>query len=166
MGRVIASKLAADGLDVAVAYVGSKDPDGHGPQTYGIPALGRAATYAVTWAGHIGPVHANGSLGDVMPSDKATRAGAPKRSSQGTRRQLDKHETEHATSRGMPLPALPRVNVAMPGGLAGNVIWLGGLATVAALGVVDWPVVALVAAGTWVAEQHIRQYQRSLPART
>jgi len=41
--------------------------------------------------------------------------------------------------------------------MAGNVLWWGGLATVAALGVVDWPVAALVAAGTWVAEQHARQ---------
>ncbi|HVB45049.1 MAG TPA: hypothetical protein VNF47_20430 [Streptosporangiaceae bacterium] len=45
----------------------------------------------------------------------------------------------------------------MPGGTAGNVLWWGGLATVAAFGVVDWPVVALVAAGTWVAEQHAKQ---------
>jgi hypothetical protein len=59
------------------------------------------------------------------------------------------------------MPTLHLPNVAMPGGLAGNVIWLGGLATVAAFGVVDWPVVALVAAGTWVAEQHIKQSQRS-----
>jgi hypothetical protein len=45
----------------------------------------------------------------------------------------------------------------MPSGAAGNVIWWGGLAAVAALGVVDWPVAAIVAAGTWVAEQQSRQ---------
>ncbi|HXW87676.1 MAG TPA: hypothetical protein VEJ42_05405 [Streptosporangiaceae bacterium] len=45
----------------------------------------------------------------------------------------------------------------MPSGTAGNVIWWGGLAAVAALGVVDWPVAAIVAAGTWVAEQQSRQ---------
>ena len=45
----------------------------------------------------------------------------------------------------------------MPQGRAGQVVWWGGLATVAALGIVDWPVAALVAAGTWVAEQHSRQ---------
>lgn len=50
----------------------------------------------------------------------------------------------------------------MPGGTAGRALWWGGLATVAAFGVVDWPVAALVAAGTWVAEQQARQ---SGPAR-
>jgi hypothetical protein len=45
----------------------------------------------------------------------------------------------------------------MPSGAAGNVIWWGGLAAVAALGVVDWPVAAIVAAGTWVAEQQSKQ---------
>lgn len=49
----------------------------------------------------------------------------------------------------------------MPGGVTGNVIWWGGLAAVAAFGVVDWPVAALVAAGSWVAEQHSRQAQQS-----
>ena len=96
-----------------------------------------------------------------MPSDKTTRAGASMRSSKGGNGQLDKHRAEAASLRWVRLPALHLPNVAMPGGLAGNVIWLGGLATVAAFGVVDWPVVALVAAGTWVAEQHIKQYQRS-----
>jgi len=55
----------------------------------------------------------------------------------------------------MPSVNVPRMHV--PGGTAGNVLWWGGLAAVAALGVVDWPVAALVAAGTWVAEQHARQ---------
>lgn len=95
-----------------------------------------------------------------MPSDKTTRASTPKRSTEGVNGQGDKHQAEHASRGWVPLPALPHPSVTMPGGLAGNVIWLGGLATVAALGVVDWPVVALVAAGTWVAEQHIRQSQR------
>lgn len=54
----------------------------------------------------------------------------------------------------VPVP-VPRIR--MPGGAAGNVIWWGGLAAVAALGVVDWPVAAIVAAGTWVAEQQSRQ---------
>lgn len=49
----------------------------------------------------------------------------------------------------------------LPGGTAGTVLWWGGLATVAALGIVDWPVAALVGAGTWVAEQHARQSQRA-----
>ena len=51
----------------------------------------------------------------------------------------------------------------MPSGTAGNVIWWGGLAAVAALGVVDWPVAAIVAAGTWVAEQQSRQAAEQQP---
>jgi len=56
-----------------------------------------------------------------------------------------------------PRPSLPMPRVRVPGGTAGNVLWWGGLAAVAAFGVVDWPVAALVAAGTWVAEQHAKQ---------
>lgn len=52
-------------------------------------------------------------------------------------------------------PALPWLR--MPQGRAGQVLWWGGLATVAAFGMVDWPVAALVGIGTWVAEQQARQ---------
>jgi hypothetical protein len=48
----------------------------------------------------------------------------------------------------------------MPQGTAGHLLWWGGLAAVAALGVVDWPVVALVGVGTWVAEQYAKPAQR------
>ncbi len=58
---------------------------------------------------------------------------------------------------------LPRVRV--PGGTAGNMLWWGGLAAVAAFGVVDWPVAALVAAGTWVAERHAGLADRARAAR-
>ncbi|HEX6931959.1 MAG TPA: hypothetical protein VF162_07445 [Streptosporangiaceae bacterium] len=60
---------------------------------------------------------------------------------------------------GLSLPSMLRPH--LPGGTAGTVLWWGGLATVAALGIVDWPVAALVGAGTWVAEQHARQSQRA-----
>lgn len=56
---------------------------------------------------------------------------------------------------------MPVPRIRMPSGTAGHVIWWGGLATVAAVGIVDWPVAALVAAGTWVAEQHSRQPARA-----
>ncbi len=65
---------------------------------------------------------------------------------------------------GMQLPLMPPVSlprVHMPGGTAGNVLWWGGLAAVAAFGVVDWPVAALVAAVPWVAEQHAKQAARA-----
>ena len=76
--------------------------------------------------------------------------------------------THAAWPGGFHLPALPAVpvphvrlpEVHMPAGTAGRVVWWGGLATVAAFGVVDWPVAALVAAGTWVAEQQVKQAAR------
>lgn len=54
----------------------------------------------------------------------------------------------------------------MPQGTAGRVVWWGGLATVAAFGIVDWPVAALVGAGVWVAEQRSRQHEQALQAGT
>lgn len=59
------------------------------------------------------------------------------------------------------LPRLPRVHVLrLPTGRAGRVLWWGGLAAVAAAGVVDWPVAALVAAGSWIGEQYAKSEQR------
>ncbi len=63
------------------------------------------------------------------------------------------------------VPAMPVPRIRIPGGTAGNMAWWGGLAAVAAFGVVDWPVAALVAAGTWVAEQHARQSDRARAGR-
>ena len=55
------------------------------------------------------------------------------------------------------LPGMPHVpGVHVPTGTAGRVLWWGGLATVAAFGVVDWPVAALIGAGSWVAEQYAK----------
>lgn len=51
---------------------------------------------------------------------------------------------------------------------SGRVLWWGGLATVAVLGIVDWPVAALVGVGTWVArrdaEQRVRESLRQAEA--
>ena len=38
-----------------------------------------------------------------------------------------------------------------------RVLWWGGLAAVAALGIVDWPVAVLVGAGSWVVERDVAQ---------
>src|SRR5512135_1990643 len=57
-------------------------------------------------------------------------------------------QEESAQHGGLHMPA-----VRIPSGTAGRVLWWGGLAAVAAFGVVDWPVAVLVAAGSWVAEQ-------------
>jgi len=55
----------------------------------------------------------------------------------------------------------------MPAGTAGNVVWWGGLAALAALEIVDWPVAVLLAAAAWVAEQHMKQPKQSTqPRRT
>jgi hypothetical protein len=61
---------------------------------------------------------------------------------------------------GLSMPSLSVPRIRLPAGRAGTVLWWGGLATVAALGVVDWPVAALIAAGTWVADQHARESTR------
>ena len=103
--------------------------------------------------------------GDPMPSSTAARSGAAARKGQvpRPRRQQERKPERGAgdqlgasTERaGRTLPSVPGLH--LPGGTAGNVLWWGGLAAVAALGIVDWPVAALVAAGTWVAEQHVRR---------
>ena len=94
-----------------------------------------------------------------MPASSARRsAPTPKGQAASNGRKASADHDGHQDGLKMPsLPSMsmPRVNV--PGGMAGNVLWWGGLAAVAAFGVVDWPVVALVAAGTWVAEQHSKQ---------
>jgi hypothetical protein len=59
----------------------------------------------------------------------------------------------------VPAPHVPVPHVAMPTGMAGRVLWWGGLATAAAFGVVDWPVAVLVGAGSWVAEQYAKTAQ-------
>ena len=59
----------------------------------------------------------------------------------------------------VPAVPIPRVRI------SGNVLWWGGLAAVAALGIVDWPVAALVGAGTYVAQKHSRQSDRTRSAR-
>ena len=88
-------------------------------------------------------------------------ATAPPRSSEKT----GKKDT-HASVRRLPgaphLPAMPvhGVHVTMPTGTAGRVLWWGGLATAAAVGIVDWPVAALIGAGSWVAEQYAKAARR------
>lgn len=62
----------------------------------------------------------------------------------GTHDRCTRGNAQHG---GLHMPA-----VRMPSGTAGRVLWWGGLAAVAAFGVVDWP----VAAGSWVAEQHAK----------
>jgi hypothetical protein len=59
------------------------------------------------------------------------------------------------------LPSLP-MPVPKAKSLPGQVLWLGGLAGVALLGVIEWPVAAAVAAGTWIAERWARSAIREV----
>ncbi|HEX2321784.1 MAG TPA: hypothetical protein VHJ18_22620 [Streptosporangiaceae bacterium] len=104
-----------------------------------------------------------------MPSSTAARSGAAARTGQVPKprgQQARKPERGErsvqpgasAESGGKTTPSTPGLH--LPGGTAGNVLWWGGLAAVAALGIVDWPVAALVGAGSWVAEQHVRRSER------
>lgn len=70
-------------------------------------------------------------------------------------------QTNGTDASGPKLPSpLRAMYVAMPAGTRGRVLWWGGLAAVAAFGIVDWPVAALVGAGSWVAEQYAKAAQR------
>ncbi len=53
----------------------------------------------------------------------------------------------------LPLPGMP---VGMPTVPPGRMLWWGGLAALAALEIVDWPVAVLVGAGSWVAVQYAK----------
>jgi hypothetical protein len=50
----------------------------------------------------------------------------------------------------------------LPGGTLEKVVFYGGVATMGAIGALEWPVVAAVAAGTWVA-QHTAPIVRTTP---
>ena len=53
----------------------------------------------------------------------------------------------------LPIPGMP----SMPTATTGRVLWWGGLAALAALDILEWPVAIVVGAGTWVAEQAAKQ---------
>lgn len=64
---------------------------------------------------------------------------------------------EERKQQGTPVsvPQVPLPDIHVPG----RVLWWGGLAALATLGVVDWPVAVLVGAGSWVAEQYAKAAQ-------
>lgn len=66
------------------------------------------------------------------------------------------HGVLHLPAVHVPHVPVPSVHVGMPTGTKGRVLWWGGLAAVAAFGVVDWPVAGLIAAGSLVAEQYAK----------
>ena len=86
-------------------------------------------------------------------ADRSTAAG--KAQVPGPRDEQAASSAETASGIAAPAAQAPRIR--MPAGTAGSLLWWGGLAGLAVFGVVDWPVAVIVAAGTWVAEQHARQ---------
>lgn len=93
-----------------------------------------------------------------MARDGKTHKDAPRHAGDANGRR-DQGHLEPAGRGWTSLSPVHRLRLRMPGGVPGNVIWWGGLAALAACGVVDWPVAAVVAAGTWVAGQQARQAQ-------
>jgi hypothetical protein len=60
------------------------------------------------------------------------------------------------------LGALGGLQLPLPVGFAGGIdparlLWWGGLAAVAAVGIVEWPVALVVGAGSYVAERLVRE---------
>jgi hypothetical protein len=55
----------------------------------------------------------------------------------------------------LPIPGAGMAG-AMPTSTQGRVLWWGGLAALAALDIVEWPVAVIVGAGEWVAEQYAK----------
>jgi hypothetical protein len=59
--------------------------------------------------------------------------------------------------RHVPVPHVPdAVRSRLPEPTTNRVVWYGGLAGLAALGVIDWPVAGVVAAGTYVATRRAK----------
>jgi hypothetical protein len=99
------------------------------------------------------------ALGGFMPGNHAARKSASER---GDEKVSGHHHDEHQeqASRQHTLMPVLRRSVSMLRGMPDIVIWWRGLAALAVSGVVDWPVVALVVAGTWVADQQADQAGR------
>jgi hypothetical protein len=92
---------------------------------------------------------------------KESRAGQERAGPSRTRESGAGHPATADRGGGLSMPSFSVPRIRLPAGRAGTVLWWGGLATIAALGLVDWPVAALIAAGTWVAEQHARESTRA-----
>lgn len=90
------------------------------------------------------------------------QTASEERKDEGTQRTSDGMRRVQEGMQRMPRLLLPRGGIPdMPTGTPGRVLWWGGLAALAAFEVVDWPVVALVGAGEWVAEQYAKSAARN-----
>ena len=52
---------------------------------------------------------------------------------------------------------MQRARLPSASSVPGRIVWVGGLGALAAFGAIDWPVAAVVVAGTWVAEQRAKE---------
>ena len=63
----------------------------------------------------------------------------------------------------MPTPPMRLPRLPQPSGdhRVGQMLWYGGLATVTVLGIVEWPVAAVVAAGSYLLDRRLKAVQES-----
>lgn len=76
---------------------------------------------------------------------------------------LPKIEVSHVPVPHMRLPVSDAVRSRLPEPTTNRVLWFGGLAGLAALGVIEWPVAGVVAAGTYVAARWARAAEPDEP---
>jgi hypothetical protein len=95
------------------------------------------------------------------------RSGKGRGAETGKSAKKSAQKTTSQQRSGMTLPVVhatvPRPHVDLPrmDSRRGRVLWLGGLGTLAVIGVLDWPVAVVVAAGAWVAEERARERLQS-----
>lgn len=99
---------------------------------------------------------------EPRPASPTTTEDPMTRASNGGASQ--QQETASATPAGMQAPNGGGFPLPMPGLPFGvdpkKVLWWGGLAALAAVGVIEWPVAAVVGAGSYVAERWAREDAR------
>jgi hypothetical protein len=88
-------------------------------------------------------------------SSTGTRTGP--RGRQDAHAQPTKASAEHPSQNTVTLAGLKLPLPAMPAAGSKRVLWWGGLAALAVVGVIEWPVAVVVGAGSYVAERLTRE---------
>lgn len=76
---------------------------------------------------------------------------------------LPRIDVTHVPVPHMRLPVSDAVRSRLPEPSTNRLLWFGGLAGLAALGVIEWPVAGVVAAGTYVAERRAKAARHDEP---